>query len=141
MPITDPDSLHQILASARVIAVVGYSDHPDRASYQIGQMLRQVGYTVYPVNPLLKEVDGLACYASLAEVPEPVEIVNVFRRAEFLAGIVDEAAAIGAKAVWGQFGVASDAAARRAEQVGMPLVMDRCIKIEYFSLGITQRQP
>src|SRR5512147_1469340 len=95
-------ALRDLLASARVIAVVGHSDKPHRTSYQIAQYLRRAGYTVYAVNPEVETIDGEPSYASLHDVPEAIDIVNVFRRSEFLAGVVDEAAAVGAKAVWAQ---------------------------------------
>lgn len=134
MPVDNDAALRQMLAEARVIAVVGHSDRPDRTSYQIAQRLKQFGYTVYAVNPMVKEIDGQPCYASLAEVPEPIDIVNVFRRAEYLMGVVEEAIAVKAKAVWGQLEVIDYAAALKAEAAGLQIVMDRCIKVEYLRL-------
>ncbi|GAB4478798.1 MAG: CoA-binding protein [Anaerolineae bacterium] len=131
MPVEDPLTLRDILAQARVIAVVGHSDKPHRTSYQIGRQLERWGYVVYPVNPTVSRIDGERCYPSLAAVPEAVDIVNVFRRPEHLAGIVEEAIQIGAKTIWTQLGVIDEAAARRAEEAGLTVVMDRCIKIEY----------
>ncbi len=131
MPVEDPLTLRAILAGTRVIAVVGHSDRPHRTSYQIGRQLKRWGYVVYPVNPMVSTIDGDRCYPSLAAVPEAVDIVNVFRRPEHLAGIVEEAIRIGAKVIWTQLGVVDEAAARRAEEAGLTVVMDRCIKIEY----------
>jgi hypothetical protein len=128
------DHLREILTSARVIAVVGYSNQPERASYQIGHFLRHVGYTVYPVNPTIETIDGMVSYPSLAAVPEHIDIVDVFRQSQYLPGIVDEATAVGAGLVWGQLGVISNEAAQRAEAAGIPLVMNRCIKIDYLHL-------
>lgn len=127
----DDAAQRAILADATVIAVVGYSPDPSRTSYQIGQFLKDVGYTVYPVNPTVESIDGETCYRSLADVPEPIDIVNVFRRSQFLAGVVDEALAVGVKAVWAQLGVADEAAAAKGEAAGIPVVMDTCIKVSY----------
>lgn len=132
MPLIHDDArLRSLLAGARVIAVVGHSANPARPSYQIAAYLRQQGYTVYPVNPTVPSIDGLQSYPSLADLPEPVDIVDVFRRAEHLPAVVEEAASIGAKAVWGQLGVTHPRAAQIAEEAGIALVMDRCIKIEH----------
>ncbi|MBN2472316.1 MAG: CoA-binding protein [Anaerolineae bacterium] len=127
----DDNDLRDLLRNARVIAVVGHSDNPERTSYQIAAYLRRAGYRVIPVNPTVDEIDGDKSYPTLADIPERVDIVDVFRRAEHLAGIVEEAAAIRAGAVWGQLEVASEEAALAAETTGLPLVMDRCIKIEH----------
>ncbi|MBN8636286.1 MAG: CoA-binding protein [Anaerolineae bacterium] len=124
----------QLLEAAKVIAVVGYSNDPTRTSYQIGKFLKQVGYTVYPVNPTVSEIDGEQVYATLADVPEPIDIVNVFRRSEYLAGVVDEAMAVKAKAVWAQLGVFDNDAAAKAEAAGLTMVMDTCIKVSYNQL-------
>lgn len=124
----------QLLESAKVIAVVGYSNDPARTSYQIGKFLKQVGYTVYPINPTVSEIDGEQVYATLADVPEPIDIVNVFRRSEFLDGVVDEAIAVKAKAVWAQLGVFDNDAAAKAEAAGLTMVMDTCIKVSYNQL-------
>ncbi|GAB4572526.1 MAG: CoA-binding protein [Anaerolineae bacterium] len=132
MPLIERDEdLRRILQAARVIAVVGHSPDPTRTSYRIAAYLRRVGYRVIAVNPTVDEIDGEPCYPSLADVPEHVDIVDVFRRAEHLAGVVQEAAAVGAGLVWGQLGVASPAAVTVAEAAGIPLVMNRCIKIEH----------
>ncbi|NPV66700.1 MAG: CoA-binding protein [Anaerolineae bacterium] len=130
---SDPD-LRDLLQNARVIAVVGHSDDPERTSYQIAAYLRRAGYRVIPVNPTVSEIDGETSYPSLSAVPEKIDIVNVFRRAEHLADVVAAAAAVGAGAVWGQLGVISAEAAAVAETVGMPLVMDRCIKTDHLRL-------
>ncbi|MBI3158628.1 MAG: CoA-binding protein [Chloroflexi bacterium] len=124
------------LETARVIAVVGHSDDPNRTSYQIAQYLRRAGYTVYPVNPAVQSIDGQPSYPSLADVPEPIDIVDVFRRSEYLAGVVEEAIAVGAKSVWAQLGVYDEAAGEAAERAGLTMVMDACIKVEHVRLGI-----
>jgi len=131
LSVQDTDTLRDILASAKVIAVVGYSDKPHRTSYQIGGFLKRVGYKVYAVNPTVESIDGETCYPSLAAVPEPIDIVNVFRRSEYLQGVVDDAIAVGAKVVWAQLGVVDDWAAKAAVDAGLQVVMDRCIKVEY----------
>lgn len=131
MIINDNETLGKILEDARVIAVVGHSDKPFRTSYQIAQYLRNAGYTVYPVNPMVTEIDGEKSYPSLAEVPEKIDIVDVFRRSEYLEGVVDEAAKVGAKSVWAQLGVYDNAAANKASQASMDMIMDRCIKIDH----------
>lgn len=126
-----PKDLQKLLEQARVIAVVGHSDKPYRTSYDIGHYLRKVGYKVYAVNPTVKEVNGERAYASLADIPEPIDIVNVFRRSEYLPGVVEDAIAVGAKAVWAQLGVEDEAAAQKAEAAGLHMVMDRCIKVDH----------
>ncbi|RUR84612.1 CoA-binding protein [Chlorogloeopsis fritschii PCC 9212] len=128
--------MRDVLARAKVIAVVGHSDKPERTSYQIAQFLRSVGYTVYPVNPTVKEIDGQLSYSSLQEIPEAVDIVNIFRRSEYLGEIVDEAIAINAKTVWAQLGISNQQAAQKALDAGLNIVMDACIKVEYLRLGI-----
>jgi predicted CoA-binding protein len=112
-----------------VIAVVGHSDNPHRTSYQIAAYLRQAGYRVYPVNPTVNEIDGEPCYPTLAAVPEPIDIVNVFRRSEYLPGVVEEAIAVGARSIWAQLGVYDSGAEQRANAAGLPVVMDTCIKV------------
>lgn len=129
--VEDSDTLRDILTSAKVIAVVGYSDKPYRTSNQIGGFLKHAGYKVYAVNPTVERIDGEICYPSLADVPEAIDIVNVFRRSEYLEGVVDNAIAVGAKAVWAQLGVYDNLAAQKATDAGLQMVMDRCIKVEY----------
>ncbi len=127
-------TLRDILTSAHTIAVVGHSDKPHRTSYQVAQALRSFGYTVYPVNPTLKTIDGQPCYASLKDVPEPIDIVNVFRRSEYLMEVVQEAIEVGAKVVWAQLGVSDAGAAALAEKAGLQIVMNNCIKVSYLHL-------
>jgi predicted CoA-binding protein len=128
------EAMRDVLASAKVIAVVGHSDKPHRTSYQIAAYLRQAGYRVIPVNPTVESIDGERAYASLADVPEPVDIVDVFRRSEHLPGVVAEVAALAGDhkpVVWGQLGVLHPEAVRLADTHGLDLVMDRCIKVEH----------
>ncbi|QLE43550.1 CoA-binding protein [Nostoc sp. C052] len=132
----DDNALHEVLIQAKTIAVVGHSDKRHRTSYQIAQFLRQTGYTVYAVNPLIKEIDGQASYAALQQLPEPVDIINVFRRSEYLPEIVDEAISINAKTVWTQLGIWHQLSAQKAIDAGLNVVMDACIKIEYLRLRV-----
>jgi hypothetical protein len=132
MTVTNLQDMRTILAQSKVIAVVGHSDKPHRTSYQIAKTMAALGYTIYPVNPLVKSIDGKPCYAHLADVPEPIDIVNVFRRSEYLPGVVEEAIAVGAKAIWAQLGVWHPEAARLAQAAGIPIIMDQCIKVVYY---------
>lgn len=134
MMIKDSRDIRRLLEQARVIAVVGHSDNPQRTSYRIAVYLREVGYRVHAVNPTIQEVDGQPVYPSLAEVPEPIDIVDVFRRSEFLDEVMDQAIAVGAKAVWAQLGVFDEAAGRKAEAAGLEVVMDRCIMVDHRNL-------
>ncbi len=124
-------AIQSLLQQAKVIAVVGHSDKPSRISYQIGEFLRSQGYTVYPVNPSVAEIAGQPSYPSLADVPEPVDIVNVFRRSDYLPEVVTEAIAIQAKAIWAQLGVKHPQAIQLADTANLDFVMNRCIKIEH----------
>ncbi|NEQ37641.1 MAG: CoA-binding protein [Okeania sp. SIO3I5] len=129
------DSLKRdILKNSQIIAVVGHSDKPERTSYQIAQFLREVGYKIYPVNPIVKKIDGQPTYPTLQDIPEPVDIVNVFRRSEYLAEIVETAIAIHAKTIWTQLGVRDWQSANKALDAGLNLAMDVCIKVEYLRL-------
>ncbi|MFO7323230.1 MAG: CoA-binding protein [Chloroflexota bacterium] len=120
-----------LLQSARVIAVVGFSDNPERTSHRIGRFLQRVGYTVYPVNPTVSRIGEDISYPTLADVPEHIDIVNVFRRSEYLPEVVDDAIAVGAGAIWAQLGIEHEEAARRAREAGIPLVMNNCIMVTY----------
>ena len=126
--------LRELLDNAHVIALVGHSDSPTRTSYRIAQYLRQMGYKVYPVNPTVDEIDGEKSYPSLASIPEHIDIVNVFRRSEHLPGVVEEAIAVGAGAVWAQLGVEHPEAARLASEANLPIVMNNCIKVSHAML-------
>jgi hypothetical protein len=133
-----PDAMRRVLKEARTVAIVGHSDDPTRTSYQIAAFLRDHGYTIYPVNPVVADIPGFGrCYPSLAEVPEPIDIVDVFRRSEFLPGVVDEAIAAGAQTVWAQLGIriAPDAH-QKALDAGLHVAQDACIKVEYFRLNV-----
>jgi predicted CoA-binding protein len=122
---------HNLLRSAKTIAVVGLSPKRFRASYGVAQYMQQQGYRIIPVNPGHTEILGERCYPDLDSVPEPVDIVNVFRRSEFVPPVVDAAIRIGAKAVWMQEGVLHQEAAEKARGAGLEVVMDRCILKEH----------
>ncbi len=130
----DDNVMRDLLTNAKVIAVVGHSDKPERTSYRIAQFLQEIGYNVYPVNPLVSEIDGQPSYSSLKDVREPIDIVNVFRRLEYLSAIVDEAIAVNARTVWAQLGVYDQQSAQKALEAGLNIVMDACIKVEYLRL-------
>ena len=121
------DPADKILRSARTIAVVGLSANPRRPSHGVARYLQRAGYRIIPVNPNVAEVLGERAYATLSELPGPVDVVEVFRRSEFAGAIVDEAIAIGAAAVWLQDGVVDEAAAERARAAGLDVVMDDCM--------------
>jgi uncharacterized protein len=132
--------LREILSSNPTIAVVGASPKPGRVSRAIMGYLIQHGYNVVPVNPVYagERIFGMTVYGSLADVPEPIDIVDIFRRTDKLGETVDEALALERKpkVVWMQLGLRDEAAAKRAEAAGLTVVMDRCIKIEHGRLGL-----
>jgi predicted CoA-binding protein len=124
------DTIRRVLTETKTWAVVGCSPQPSRDSHDVAAFLQARGYRVIPVNPSCDEVLGERCYPSLAAIPDPVDVVDVFRRSELAGAHVDEAIAIGAKAVWLQLGVIDEAAAERARDAGLDVVMNRCPKIE-----------
>jgi uncharacterized protein len=124
----------EILRNAKVIAVVGLSGRRFRPSYGVSEYMQSAGYRIIPVNPNESEVLGEKAYASLDEIPEQVDIVDIFRRAEFVPEVVDAAIRIGAKVIWMQEGVEHQEAARVAEAAGLTVVMDRCILKEHRTL-------
>src|SRR4051812_42690593 len=132
-----PDYLRGILERTKTIAVVGASPEPWRPSYGVKAYLKRAGYRLIPVNPtaLGEVVHGDPVVAALADIGERVDLVNVFRRPEYLPGVVDEALAIGAPALWMQLGIRNEAAKDRAEAAGMAVVMDRCISVEHRRLS------
>jgi predicted CoA-binding protein len=131
-PVNDPAAVRALLAM-RNIAVVGLSDDPGRTSYSVSRYMQQHGYHIIPVNPSIGEALGEKAYSSLADVPGPLELVNVFRRSEFVAQVVDEAIAAGAKGLWLQVGVMDAQAAEKARAAGLLVVMNRCIMVEHAS--------
>ena len=126
----DPADIDAIFAMRR-IAVVGLSSDPWRPSYGVARYMQGRGYDIVPVNPNETEVLGVRAYDRLADLPEPPEVVDVFRRPEFVSGVVDEAIAAGAKAIWLQDGVVDVEAARRAREAGLIVVMDTCMAREH----------
>jgi predicted CoA-binding protein len=124
------DAIAWCLTEPRTWVVVGCSPSPYRDSHGIAAMLAREGHTVVPVNPEVDEVLGLRCYPALHDVPGPVDVVDIFRRSDAAGQHVDEAIAIGARAVWMQLGVIDHSAAERAESAGLHVVMDRCPRIE-----------
>lgn len=141
MPHTNPsdDAIRRLLTDARTIALVGASSNPDRPSHGIMRKLLSVGYRVIPVTPRDTEVLGQRAYKTLAEIPDPVDIVDVFRRAEDTPPIAGEAVQIGAKVLWLQLGIASEEAAAIAAAGGLTVVMDLCIGTAHSLLRIPAR--
>ena len=138
MPLTRDEDIRALLESARTIAMVGASDRPERASNGVMKFLQDQGYRVIPVNPQItgEHVHGEFVFRELAQIGVPIDIVDIFRRPEAAGEAVDEAIAVGAKAVWMQLGVVNHAAAERAEAAGLKVVMDRCPKIDIPRLGV-----
>lgn len=126
MNINNPETIKQILDECRTIAIVGLSSNPMRPSHGVAAYMRRHGYKIIPVNPFETEVLGEKAYAKLSDVPQNIELVDIFRRSEEAGAAVDEAIAIGAKAVWLQEGVIDGRAAQRALDAGLLVVMDRC---------------
>ena len=134
MLIDDVAGLRKVLMSSRVIAVVGLSADWNRRSYFAAKYMLERGYQIIPVNPKQSEILAQKCYARLADIPVPVDIVDCFRRSEDIAPIAAEAIAIGAKTLWLQLGVRNEAAEQQALEAGLDVVVDRCVKIEYARL-------
>jgi uncharacterized protein len=127
----DPLTIQRVLFTARTIAIVGLSSNPLRASYFVGFYLQRHGYRVIPVNPRESEILGERSFATLRDLAVAVDVVNVFRAPAAVPGIATDAVAIGAKCLWCQFGVINQEGARIAENGGLSVVMDRCIKVEH----------
>lgn len=135
-PIAQPVKADQAATIARVlqgrrVAVVGASDNPNRPAHYVPEYLIEHGYEVIPVNPTYERVFGLRCYAKLADVPGPIDLVNVFRRSEFCAEVAREAVAAGAKGIWLQAGITSAEARQIAQVAGIDYVEDRCLMVEH----------
>ncbi|MBW5444720.1 CoA-binding protein [Cohnella sp. CFH 77786] len=124
------EEIKRILQETETIAVVGLSDDPSKVSHMVSEAMQAKGYKIIPVNPNADTILGEKAYASLADVPVPIDIVNVFRRPEHTPPIAKEAAQVKAKTLWLQLGIANDEAAEIAREAGMNVVMDRCIKVE-----------
>ena len=123
-----------LLRGSKVIAVVGLSDDVTKPSYEVASYLQSQGYELVPVNPNIDMVIGRKSHKSLLEVEGPIDIVNVFRRSHEVAGVVDQAIQIGAKAVWTQLDIVDAEAGKKAQDAGLGVVMDRCLKVEHFRL-------
>lgn len=137
------ESIRQVLNGARVVALVGASPKADRPSYGVMRVLQQKGHKVYPVNPVAagQTIHGETVLKDLSEVPEPIDMVDIFRRSDQAGETVDAAIRAGAKSVWLQLGVIDEAAAGRAEKAGLTVIMDRCPAIEYRRLGDSVHGP
>ena len=127
----EPAEIKALLQRVKTIAVVGLSPKPDRPSFGVSQTMQRFGYRIVPVRPAVSEVLGEKAYASLADIPFPVDLVNVFRESAAIPGIVEACLAINAPAIWIQEGIVHDEAAERARAAGLVVVMDRCIYKDY----------
>ena len=145
----DPQTIPDILRNAKVIAIVGISDKPDRPSYEVATYLLEHGYTIIPINPNLKEWKGIKAYPSLVEIEksdsgetQKIDVVDIFRKSEDVLSIVEEAVDLGPEevgAIWMQLGIKNDEAAELAKKANIPLVMDKCMKIEHQKLKIPKK--
>lgn len=126
--------IRQLLTTAQNIAIVGLSPKGNRPSNQVAVYLLAAGYNIIPVNPGQQEILGRRCYPDLESIPEPIDIVDIFRRAEDIPPIVESAIRIGARLVWMQQGIINEEAALRAQEAGLAVVMDRCLKVDHHNL-------
>jgi predicted CoA-binding protein len=126
-----PDEVAQLLRATHTIAVVGLSDKPHRDSHRVAAYMQRRGYRIIPVNPAVSEVLGEKAYAQLEDVPEKIDLVNVFRRSDAVPEVVDSAIAVGARAVWLQLGIVHDAAVTKARAAGLRVVQDQCLRVEH----------
>ncbi|MCA1652734.1 MAG: CoA-binding protein [Sphingomicrobium sp.] len=138
MPLTNPEEIDALLRGARTIAIVGASDRPDRASHGVMKAVQDRGYRTIPVNPRItgEHVHGEFVWRELAQIGEPIDIVDIFRKSEDVGPVVDEAIAVGAKTIWMQLGISNPDAAAKAEAAGLKVVEDKCLKIELARAGI-----
>lgn len=138
MPLTSDAEIAGLLTETRTIAMIGASDRPDRPSYGVMKFLQNHGYRVFPINPRItgEHVHGEFVWRDLFQIGEPIDLVDIFRNSEDAGAAVDEAIAVGAKAVWMQLGVINQEAAERAEAARLKVVMNRCPKIEIARLGL-----
>ncbi|MFH1429639.1 MAG: CoA-binding protein [Candidatus Margulisiibacteriota bacterium] len=127
----DPDTIRQVLHDYKRIAIVGLSPNPERPSNMVGRYLIDKDYEIIPVNPGHEEILGLRCYKSLPDIPGPVDVVDIFRNPDTVIPVVEEAIKMGAKAIWFQIDVVNLEAGELAEENGLRVIMDRCIKIEH----------
>lgn len=130
----DDRALNELLQNTKTIAVVGLSPKPQRDSHMVAAYMQKAGYRIIPVNPVESQVLGQTCYPDLESIPEPIDMVDVFRRSEFVPPIAEQAIKINAKALWLQLGVRHDQAAEKAAQAGLVVVQDLCLKVEHSRL-------
>jgi predicted CoA-binding protein len=123
--------MKEMLNTARTIAVVGLSDNPERTSNRVSRFMQERGFRIIPVNPTITEALGEKAYPSLKDIPEKIDIVNIFRRSNDVPPVVDDAIAIKARGIWMQEGIVNEPAAEKAKAAGLKVVMDRCIMVEY----------
>ena len=128
------NTVRDILEKSKVIAVVGLSPKPERDSHEVAKYLQDQGYRIVPVNPRADTILGEKSYPDLASIPEKVDVVDIFRRSDDVPPVVDQAIAIGAKAVWMQLGIVNEDAAAKAREAGLGVVMDRCMLVEHRNL-------
>ena len=143
MPLTTDEDIAELLADTRTVALIGASDRPDRPSHGVMRFLQEHGYRVYPVNPTItgEHVHGEYVWRDLTQIGEPIDLVDIFRNSKDAADAVDQAIAMGARAVGMQLGVINEDAAARAEAAGLKVVMNRCPAIEIPRLGVAKLQP
>ena len=135
MLLQSPEDIRALLSRVRTIAVVGVSDKPDRPSHAVARyLMERTDYTVWLVNPMITHVGDHPVYASLADLPEVPDLVDVFRRPDDIPAVLDAAIAVGARSIWLQVGLSGDEFAQRAVQAGMDIVMDRCLKVDHAHL-------
>ncbi len=128
------ESVRGVLLGSQTVAVVGLSNDPERYSYKVAKYLQEQGYRIIPVNPNVKEILGEKSYSDLLFVPERVDVVQIFRKPEFVPEIVDQAIQIGAKTIWMQEGIVHEAAARKARKAGLQVVMNQCMMKNHYKL-------
>ncbi len=134
LPAELPATIRRILTDSKTIAVVGLSPKPHRPSHQVASYLMEAGYTIIPVNPGQENILGQACYPNLLDIPVPVDLVDIFRRAEEVLPVVKDAIAIRARYIWMQEGIVNEEASRIAEAAGLAVIMNRCTKIDHMNL-------
>ena len=137
MSYEEQQTMERILQTASTIATVGLSDDARKPAHTVPAYLQAQGYRIIPVNPTIDETLGQKAYASLAEVPEPIDVVQIFRRSDQVGPIVDEAIAAGAKAIWMQVGISDEAAAARARAAGLDVVMNQCMRVQHIRWSST----
>ena len=131
MSYEEQQTIEKILRTAKVIATVGFSSDPEKPAHKVPSYLQEQGYRVIPVNPRMEEAIGEKAYGSIADVPDAIDVVQIFRPSDEVGPIVDEAISAGAKAVWMQIGITDDAAADRARAAGLDVVMNQCMKVQH----------